>query len=408
MQSSRLGRIWKAGFQAAALAIVVQFVVTPVSAQSRLAAPVLPDEMFALTSNGCGIIERVPEGYGIANQHAWRTHISRLEWTGDCSNNLANGQGNFGGASAQVAYAQGRSRAGNLAAEVDDRNTRVAPLVQAWIEAGANRINIWRRDQEGLSTQDFASIMQRADSLFDQGNYFGAQLAYSEALAINPLHPDAHNRRGLSHLRQGSYGSADADFQAALSGDPNFASARENLQMSRQLQAQERAQQQQALQQAEEREREDRRQALAIVSAAVSAALPPEQDTAAQRSEPPPPLRPSTPPPLQPSNIPVAHDHNPANDGTNCVVAQPGVWRNTCAWRVAVYTKRPLDGGRWLGGLQTINAGVADVRFSDEVLVRACRVAPDEGADAHSHGGDDIRCEGPGYRGGSTSLGRTP
>jgi len=52
---------------------------------------------------------------------------------------------------------------------------------------------------------------------------------YRQALALNPLHADAHNNLGQILERQGKPAEASAEYQAAIDSDPTLRIARFNL-----------------------------------------------------------------------------------------------------------------------------------------------------------------------------------
>ena len=61
------------------------------------------------------------------------------------------------------------------------------------------------------------------------GDLEQAEASIDRALELNPLHPAAHNERGILHRRNGRFVEARESYEAALSSFPNYHLARRNL-----------------------------------------------------------------------------------------------------------------------------------------------------------------------------------
>ena len=61
---------------------------------------------------------------------------------------------------------------------------------------------------------------------------------YTRIIQHNPNDADAYNNRGVAHLDSNNIDYAIADFEAALRINPNYANARQGLELARQIQGQ--------------------------------------------------------------------------------------------------------------------------------------------------------------------------
>jgi tetratricopeptide (TPR) repeat protein len=69
--------------------------------------------------------------------------------------------------------------------------------------------------------QQWAAFM-RARQAFEQGDYAGAVLLYTDAIAANPGSAEVYNARGLALWHMRNLDGALADFSAAVNAEPNF------------------------------------------------------------------------------------------------------------------------------------------------------------------------------------------
>lgn len=92
---------------------------------------------------------------------------------------------------------------------------RVSLILLAIISALSLVRAMWFNDQQW-------GAFVRGSQAFDQGDYAGAVILYTEAIAANPDSAEVYNARGLAlwHLRD--LDGAMADFSAAVSAQPDF------------------------------------------------------------------------------------------------------------------------------------------------------------------------------------------
>ncbi|MDR0473388.1 MAG: tetratricopeptide repeat protein [Treponema sp.] len=75
--------------------------------------------------------------------------------------------------------------------------------------------------------------VQRAQALFDSGNYNQAIYGFTEAIRLNPYDAYLYNSRGVAYERIGNYVRARADYEAALQIKPDSKLIKDNLDLLR-------------------------------------------------------------------------------------------------------------------------------------------------------------------------------
>lgn len=74
---------------------------------------------------------------------------------------------------------------------------------------------------------------RRAAEAFDRANrtedLASAMALFDQAIALDPIHPEPYNNKGLVLLNLGDREGAQESFRQALNADPNYREARENL-----------------------------------------------------------------------------------------------------------------------------------------------------------------------------------
>ena len=79
-----------------------------------------------------------------------------------------------------------------------------------------------------VSDNEADNYLSKGITLYDQGNYKAAILAYNQAIQINPNYSYAYNNRGNARYQLKDYQKAIADFNRAIELNPNLAMAYNN------------------------------------------------------------------------------------------------------------------------------------------------------------------------------------
>ena len=75
------------------------------------------------------------------------------------------------------------------------------------------------------SAESAQSYLDKGNTLYDQGDYEAAILAYDKALDLNPNLPSAYFKRGYVKYEIGQYSEAISDYDEAIRLDPNHTTA---------------------------------------------------------------------------------------------------------------------------------------------------------------------------------------